>query len=238
MKYWITFSWLLIMTQVLQANDTVVLLHGLMRQPASMAKMADALEEEGYQVHNLGYPSRKKSIEELAVIVRQAIVKRTNATDKIHFVTHSLGGILVRQIQKTDPLPNIGRVVMLAPPNQGSEIVNKIGHWKAFTWANGPVGIQLGTENDGLIAQLGPVDFECGIITGDRSINWINSCMIAGSDDGKVSTQRAKVAGMSAYKVMHTTHPFIMKKKAVIQTTIRYLKTGKFDAQSDGVPHF
>ena len=219
---------LLLAAPLTRANEAVVLLHGLMRQPSSMSKMADALADEGYTVHNLGYPSREFPIEDLAKQVRQEISTLVASKQTVHFVTHSMGGILVRQIQKTDPLPNIGRVVMLSPPNKGSEVVDTIGDWKLFNEANGPAGNQLGTAANGFIAKLGPVNFECGIITGDRSINWINSYIIPGQDDGKVSVESAKVAGMQAYKVVHATHPMIMKKKSVIEEVVQFMKNGSF----------
>jgi pimeloyl-ACP methyl ester carboxylesterase len=218
------------MTKVpLPAQETVVLLHGLARTAASMQPMADALESEDYQVLNLDYDSRHHSIETLADDVRRRIIEATQDATKIHFVTHSMGGILVRQIQATDPISKLGRVVMLSPPNQGSEVVDRIGDWRIFKSINGPAGQQLGTAEDSFVNQLGPVPFDCGIITGDRSINWINSGMIPGPDDGKVSVARARVAGMSAFKVVHATHPMIMKKKSVIKNTLRYLNSGSFD---------
>ena len=120
---------------------------------------------------------------------------------------------------------------MLSPPNAGSEVVDKIGHWRLFQKVNGPAGQQLGTASDSLVNQLPAIDFKCGVITGDRSINWINSLMIPGKDDGKVSTQSAKVEGMSDYKVIHATHPMIMKKKAVIRETLQFLKAGHFNIE-------
>jgi hypothetical protein len=109
--------------------------------------------------------------------------------------------------------------------------VDTLKSWKLFQWINGPAGSQLGTEPDGLIAQLGEVDFELGIITGDRSLNWINSLMITGSDDGKVSVESAQIKGMKAFKVIHSTHIFIMRNKAVMRDVISFLKTGAFEPE-------
>ena len=212
----------------LAANDVVILLHGLIRTSSSMEKMETALTDEGYEVHNLDYPSRHQSIQTLATIVRAQVADVTDDDDTLHFVTHSMGGIIVRTIQKEEPFDNIGRVVMLSPPNQGSELVDTLGDYSAFGWVNGPAGDQLGTDTNGFIAKLGPVEFDLGVITGDRSINGINSVIIPGDDDGKVSIGSAKVEGMNDYKVIHSTHPYIMKNKESIAMTIQFLKTGTF----------
>jgi hypothetical protein len=193
-----------------------------------MTKIGNKLRTIGYTVHNLDYDSRHHSIEELAANVAEQIEKRTSSATQVHIVTHSLGGILVRQIQATTPLSKLGRVVMLSPPNHGSEVVDQIGHWWLFKKINGPAGQQLGTESKGFINQLPIIDFECGVLTGDRSINWINSLMIPGKDDGKVSTISAQSQGIAAYKVVHATHTFIMKKPNVIQDVVMFLKTGAF----------
>ncbi|HAV13178.1 MAG TPA: alpha/beta hydrolase [Opitutae bacterium] len=219
---------LTMLANIAHSKETVVLLHGLARTSKSMQKMEAKLQANGYETLNLDYPSRKHKVEYLAKEVRKQIVARTEQTTKVHFVTHSMGGILVRQIQKTAPLATIGRVVMLSPPNQGSEVIDRIGSNAAVQQVNGPAGDQLSTRNDGFIARLGPVDFELGVITGDRSINWINSMMIPGKDDGKVSTESAKVEGMADYRVIHATHPMIMKKQSVINETLCFIQNGTF----------
>lgn len=212
------------------AKEGVILLHGLARTDKSMTKMAAALEAEGFTVLNVDYPSREATVEELAskVIAAALANPKLKGAERIHFVTHSMGGILVRQYLKTEHPANLGRVVMLGPPNQGSEVVDRIGDTWAFTTINGPAGRQLGTGPDSVPNKLGPVDFDLGVIAGDRSINWINSLMIPGSDDGKVSVERTKVAGMTAHLVVHVTHPYLMKNEQVIRETIHFLHTGRF----------
>ncbi len=213
----------------LNAKEAVVLLHGLSRSPQSMVKIESTLEKKGYEVLNIGYPSRKFCIEKLSEIVRDEIFKNFEDAERIHFVTHSMGGIIVRYMQQSFPIDNIGKVVMLSPPNHGSEIVDKLGRLKLFKWINGPAGSQLGTSEGSLLLQLDAVDFELGVITGDRSINWILSCMIPGRDDGKVSIESAKVDGMKDFKVVHATHPFIMKNRQVIDDICAFLRSGSFD---------
>jgi hypothetical protein len=192
-----------------------------------MGALQRALQNERYTVHNLGYDSRHHPIPVLAEHVAREIGSRTAGATTVHMVTHSMGGILVRQMEATQPLATLGRVVMLSPPNHGSEVVDRIGHTWIFDQVNGPAGKQLGTAPESFVNQLGPVQFECGVITGDRSINWINSCMIPGPNDGKVSVERARVDGMSAFKVIHATHSFIMSNRKVIADVVSFLKTGE-----------
>ncbi len=229
MRIWKLLLFLILSMTTTQGTERVILLHGLARTSHSMGKMEKALSQAGYQVSNIGYPSRKHTVEDLAKMVKERILEVSDEEDTLHFVTHSMGGILVRYIQKHDPLKNLGKVVMLSPPNQGSEVVDKLGDWKIFQWINGPAGSQLGTEEDGLVKSLGEVNFELGIITGDRSINLILSLLIAGKDDGKVSVENAKVEGMDDFLVLHATHPFIMKNKTAIRQTIHFLHSGQFD---------
>jgi len=195
-----------------------------------MAKMESALTEAGFIVDNVDYPSRTASIQQLSddAIGKAFEDARLKECAKIHFVTHSLGGILVRSYFKRRHSARLGRVVMLGPPNQGSEVVDTLGSWPAFRKLNGPAGGELGTGPDSTPNTLGPVAFELGVIAGDRSINWINSMMIAGKDDGKVSVERTKVAGMQEHLVVHATHPYLMKNKVVIENTLRFLRTGSF----------
>ena len=196
-----------------------------------MTQLQAALENEKFTVANIDYPSREQPIEELAkTAVADGIDQcQEHSPDSIHFVTHSLGGILVRQYFQSNELDELGRVVMLGPPNQGSEVVDKLGSWWVFRKLNGPAGSELGTGKDSTPNSLGPVHFELGVIAGDRSINRINSRMITAKDDGKVSVAFTKVEGMKEHIVLHATHTFIMKNKRAIEHTIRFLKTGSFE---------
>lgn len=200
-----------------------------------MTKMASALEAEGYVVLNVDYPSRRASIEELAKATISGALMDARMTNvrKVHFVTHSMGGILVRQYLKTTKFDRLGRVVMLGPPNKGSEVVDALGDIKLFDKINGPAGKQMGTGSDSVPNRLGPVKFELGVIAGDRSINWINSTMIKGPDDGKVSVERTKVAGMKEHRVLHVTHPYLMRNADAIRETIHFLRNGSFSTTKE-----
>ena len=211
-------------------QECVILLHGLCRTSRSMVPMERALEKSGYHVLNVDYPSRTASIEKLSddAISRAVAECQTAGAVKIHFVTHSLGGILVRSYLSRHTIPNLGRVVMLGPPNQGSEVVDKLGSWWIFKKLNGPAGDELGTGKDSTPNKLGPANFCLGVIAGDHSINWINSLLIPGRDDGKVSVERTNLAGMTDHIVLHITHPFLMRSPTVIRQTIYFLRAGQF----------
>lgn len=213
-----------------RTRETVVLLHGLSRTERSMKRLEAALSRAGYQVINIGYPASRRPIEDLSADLgaRLAEIRKTPGR-RVHFVTHSFGGILLRYHLKADPLPNLGRVVMLGPPNGGSELADLLTKAPLVKKAGGPNRRRLGTGPGDIPALLGPVDFDLGVIAGDRSYNPLFSSLIPGPDDGVVGVERAKVAGMTDFLVVHRTHTFIMNSGEVVEQTLKFLRDGSFD---------
>ena len=213
-----------------QAQECVIALHGLARTARSMEKMSLALIESGYAVANIDYPSRERTVQELASpTIKQGLDSCDEQGAKIvHFVTHSMGGILVRQYLSENIMGNLGRVVMLAPPNKGSEVVDALGDVPGYEFLNGPAGMQLGTDQRSVPLMLGPADFDLGIIAGTRSINLLLSTLLPNSDDGKVSVARTQIEGMCDFLVLDVTHTFIMKNDKVIDQVLHYLQNGRF----------
>lgn len=210
----------------------VVLLHGLAREPSSMEKLAVALEAQGFEVCNVGYPSTKYPIEQLTrESVLPAVERCIGETPRpVNFVTHSMGGILVRQLRADAPQLEIGRVVMLGPPNQGSEIVDKLARLDPLHLIATPAGLQLGTASDAVPIALGPTDLEVGIIAGTRTISPMLSLLIlSGDDDGTVAVESAKIDGMRDFLLVPAVHPFLMNHKETIHQTIHFLERGNFD---------
>ncbi|MDJ0877810.1 MAG: alpha/beta fold hydrolase [Halieaceae bacterium] len=213
--------------------DCVILLHGLARTAGSMEPLAAFLSERDYRVVNVDYPSRHYRIEELADVAVPAALDDCEEATRVHFVTHSMGGILVRQFLAHHQLNSLGRVVMLGPPNQGSEVVDKLGTMPGFEWLNGEAGLQLGTGADSLPRTLGPADFDLGIIAGTASINPMLSTVIPGDDDGKVSVERARLEGMNDFITVPATHTFLMQNREVMRQVAHYLEHGTFLHQPD-----
>lgn len=218
-------------TTSIHEKECVVLLHGLARTASSMDALETYLSGKGYKMVNFAYPSTSESIERIAeVYVPEALARcQSSPVDKIHFVTHSLGGIIVRQYLQTNTLPQGSRLVMLAPPNQGSEVVDYLKDFFAFQWTHGPPGQELGTNPESTPNRLRPINVEVGVIAGDTSLNPIFSTLIPGPDDGKVSVERAKLAEMTDFLVVSSTHTFIMRNPTVLAQVVHFLEHGRFD---------
>ena len=206
-------------------GETVVLLHGLGRTSLSLAWAESRLKRAGFQPVNIGYPSRRRGIPELARFVAERLPRGTG--ERVHFLTHSMGGIVLRYLRRQELVKNLGRVVMLSPPNQGSQLAERLKAYPLFKLALGPAVEQLGIDEGSVPRGLGPVDFELGIIMGDRPYNPLTH-LIAGENDGTIAVNEARVEGMADFLVVHCGHTFIMNDSTVLQEAIHFLEHGRF----------
>lgn len=217
-------------SEVKSDQQCVVLLHGMARTARSMKSMAVALHKAEFLTVNIGYPSRHHEADTLTELAVGQGLRDCKARSSLPaaFVTHSLGGILLRYHMEKYPETRIGRVVMLGPPNQGSQVVDRLKNMPGFTAFNGPVGRRLGTERSDLPRSLGKVKFDLGVIAGTRSINPILSQLLPNPDDGKVSVANTRVDGMCDFIRLPVTHALMMKNRRVFTQTVSFLSTGRF----------
>lgn len=203
-----------------------------------MEAMSRSLEGQGYRVINLGYPSRSGTIETLSedALSMGFASPQLAECPRIHAVTHSMGGILLRDYLTRHRVPRLGRVVMLAPPNRGSEIVDRFGTQAWFRWLHGPAGSQLGTSRQDLPRSLGPVDFELGVIAGDGRFLQPGGWLLPRPNDGKISVLSTRVRGMKEHITVHAGHTFLMNRPEVQAHTLQFLRTGSFHSWSDRSP--
>lgn len=209
-------------------GDYVVILHGIARSSDHMQKLAAYLKKDGFDVINLNYPSTTHTIEELTKIINKEISQITTENKKIHFVGYSMGGLMVRALIHKYNYKNLGKVVQLAPPNQGSEVADFIKNFWPYKKIYGPAGQQLITDQSKIKHLFGEVSYELGIIAGNSTIDPISSAIIPGENDGKVAVERTKLKGMKDHIVVSASHTFFPSNKEVQKQTLYFLKNGNF----------
>lgn len=196
-----------------ERDEMVVLVHGLGRTPFAMKLLERTLQDEGYRVYNWGYSSYCCTVEELGVELAWDLQQMEGVRpERIHFVGHSLGNIIIRQALGHAPPSEPGRVVMLAPPNQGSETADRYS--SLFGWMLVPLE-DLQTGDEGVVQELYQIeDREVGIIAGER--------------DGKVDVDNTKLETQDDHEVVETFHTWMMNRSEVQELILDFLRYGEF----------
>jgi triacylglycerol lipase len=210
-------------------KDTIVLLHGLGRTSLSMSGIALAARMRGYRVINWHYRSLCGSIESHAAEFARRVLPRLAGRGTVHFITHSLGGIIVRQVLAKYAIPNLGRVVMVAPPNRGSEVADVLQ--RNVLVARVPAARELGTGEGSVPLALPEATFPVGVIAGSRSHipifdRWMNGV----PNDGVVAVERTRLPGMTDFLELPHTHTFLPWAPDAIRAAFRFLETARFAA--------
>jgi pimeloyl-ACP methyl ester carboxylesterase len=211
-------------------QDQIILLHGMYRSSVAMQPLETFFRNQGYEVTNISYPSTKYDIETLARDYLHPEVQKAQkkGMQKIHFVTHSMGGILVRYYLKSHPLEGLGKVVMIAPPNQGTELAELFADSSWIDTNTGPAKLQLSAQHDSWVNQLGPVNFEVGIIAGNYNSNLLTAWLLPGEDDGVVSVESTKVKNMQDFMIVNEKHFRLRGNITVLHQAAYFLKHSRF----------
>ncbi|PDT11126.1 alpha/beta fold hydrolase [Rhizobium sp. M1] len=213
-------------------NDTVILFHGIARTKKSMEKLAGFLSGHGYRVVNVAYPSTKFSIEELVGFIRPEIegVSADAGEGRVHFLGYSMGGLIIRALLKDYRPHNLGRVVMVGTPNNGSQVADFLRDWPLYRKLYGPAGQQLVTDQTAMIDLFGVVDYELGIIAGNRTIDPVSSLIIGLGvpNDGKVSVDSTRLDGATAHIVLPANHTFFPVNKTMWRQALSFFRDGRF----------
>ncbi|HWD20978.1 MAG TPA: alpha/beta fold hydrolase [Verrucomicrobiae bacterium] len=211
-----------------EAREAVVLVHGLGRTTFSMLRLEWTLRESGYTVVNVSYPSRRFGVETLTDHFLAPAVAKVSGASKINFVTHSLGGILVRQYLSNHAPANLGRIVMIGPPNHGSEISDTLQRCAVGRLVLGPAGCDLGTGPAAAPQRLGRTTAPVGVLAGNRSLNPFFSRLLPGPSDGKVTVKSTQLEGMTDFRELPTSHTWMIWRRAALRQVRAFLKNGRF----------
>jgi pimeloyl-ACP methyl ester carboxylesterase len=217
------------------AAEHVVLLHGILRSPRQMRRLERRLQADGYIVHNIGYPSTKLGLSALvehvhAALSQPAVADAIAAAPAIHFIGYSLGGLITRAYLTRHRPARLGRVVLLATPNHGSEVADALRRLPPYRWIAGPVGQELCTDQTSVAALFGPIDYPCGVLAGDVSLDPFGNFVLPRPHDGKVSVESTRLPGMADHRVVHAGHTFFPVDDDVITQASRFLREGRFSA--------
>lgn len=210
--------------------DCIVLLHGIGMRSYVMKRLETALRAEGYRVVNLSYPSRRMPFEQLAGEYLPEKLRKHDVAraPRLHFVTHSLGSLVVRKsIQDARPA-NLGRVVMIGPPNHGSTAADAAKENALLRKFLGGNLVRLGTGDDAIVRTLPPADFDLGIIAGEVAVNPVFGRALGGKNDGAVTVESARLEGMRDFLVVPYSHTLMLWRTEVIDQTRTFLREGKF----------
>jgi pimeloyl-ACP methyl ester carboxylesterase len=217
-----------------QARDKrapgVVLLHGIGRTSRYLGKLDCALQAAGFATLNVDYASRKRALDALAADIHPAVSAFAATTDgPIHFVGHSMGGLVTRVYLARYRPAQLGRVVMLGTPNGGSELADLLKGLAIYRAFYGPAGLQLSTDLDPVLTSLPPPDYAVGIIAGDRPLEPIASSLILPRpNDGCVSVASSKLANMTDHITVRTSHPGLVRNRVAIEQVVAFLREGRF----------
>lgn len=213
-------------------RDCVILLHGIGRSHRSMLSLASMLKSKNYIVVNEDYPSTHETIESIAnqyipLMIHQCLI---NHSAHINFITHSMGGIVLREYLQNHDVPQLSHIVMLGPPNHGSQLADLLHNNLLYKFITGPAGQELTTYKTSMPNTLGNLNhqYQVGVIAGNFGLIPFNNYIFHEASDGKVAVSSTKMNSMQDFIVLHVSHTFMMGNALVQQQILNFLHDGKF----------
>ncbi len=220
-------------------KQVVIVLHGLVRSRTSMDKLAEFLNDNSdLEAVSVSYASTRGDVAEHAAALAR-VVENLDGVERIHFVAHSLGNIVIRYYlgehagDKADK--RIGRIVMLAPPNHGAQLAERFGDNALFELISGSSGKQI-VDWDKLEPKLAVPTGEFGIIAGSAVPDAGGNPLIEGEDDLVLAVEETKLAGASDFRVAQVEHTFIMNNDDVRKWVQSFLENGYFVSAEERQP--
>lgn len=215
-------------------TESVILLHGLAETPVKMMGIEWLLRQAGYHTVNFAYPSTRKPVETLTHEHLATLVQTLDYVRKLHFVTHSLGGIMLKQYLRDAHLPNLGRVVMIGPPHHGSETFNYYRRNPLTRSLFGPVAEQSATDEGGYMdGKDVEADYEVGIIAGCIPWDPLSLFVMPWPHDGRTTVEGTRLKGMKDHITLPASHEFSPYNPLVAYETLQFLKHGSFNHDLD-----
>jgi esterase/lipase len=218
----------------------VIILHGILLGKWHLANLAKYLTKQGYKVINIGYPSTKYPLEQLVNIVQENINHKLIALEHkspeytINFIGYSMGGLILRAIFSNNNnnidiiRKHLGKIVLLATPNHGSEVADFFQNNWLYKKIFGPAGQQLITDQTNIKNLFTKIDYPLGVIAGNASLDYFFSRLIKQPNDGKVSIASTKIDGMQDHIILPASHTWLPYNKKVQSQIVYFLKHGKF----------
>lgn len=207
------------------SGHVVIMLHGIVRSSKSMSRMQKSLGEAGFVPVPFDYPSTQANLDKCSEFL-DSVIRSLDGVKEISFVTHSMGGLVVRNWLKEHKDKRVRRLVMIGTPNKGAEMADKLRDWKIYKLILGPAGQQL-FSGDGSDASKLPIPkFEFAVIAGARGTAEGYNPLIPGDDDGTVAVKSAFLEGATDSELFPVLHSFLPVNPDVVKSTARFLKTG------------
>lgn len=216
-------------------GEAVILLHGIFRSSKAMKRLEVRLEKDGYLVVPFDYPSTRVDIAASAKMLG-SVVDSLKGVEKISFVAHSLGGLVVREWLGAGGDPRARCLVMMGTPNKGAEVADLLRDWHLYRLILGPAGQQLVTQKPKAIENLPAPGIPFAVIAGGKADGQGYNPLIPGDDDGLVAVSSARLPGAEDSVTLPVLHSFLPFNAEIIDAVSRYLKTGALRADGVQVP--